>query len=163
MADYNIYIHDVSSNSNGLSSKTTPFSNQSEEENPASAFSSKVTGAFNKSQQFASSGFSGEIQQGIAILAKAVPWVAIVVAAIKITDKILTTSADLTASANGDYRFQMAYNNVKTIIGNVINPISMGKRMIERDIAFTNHNIETQQKNLLTGNIIINNLSDRGV
>ena len=35
--------------------------------------------------------------------------------------------------------------------------------MIERDIAFTNHNIETQQKNLLTGNIIINNLSDRGV
>jgi len=162
MADYNIYIHDTSSRGNGLSSKTTPFANQGEGESPVEAFSGNVVSAFNKGQQFASGGFGNMIQQGVATLSKVVPWVAIAVAAWKITDKVLTTIGDTQATYFGETQFKMGWNNVKTIMSNVINPLGYTKNLIFQNLENRKQNFQTQATNMLVGNSLINT-TNRGV
>ena len=160
MADYNIYLHNVGGDSSGLSNKTTPFANQSE--SPVESFSGNTKNFINQAQQFSNNGFSNIVQQGVAALSKVVPWVAVVVLAAKITDKVLTTIGDTQATYFGETQFKMGWNNVKTIMSNVINPFGYAKSIIQQNLENRKQNFQTQATNMLVGNSLINT-TNRGI
>lgn len=133
MADYHIYLH--SNEKQSLASHTQP-----KEEVMDGAFSSNLKSAFGQAQTFATSGFSSYIQTGVAALSKAIPFVAAVVVAAKITDKVLTTGFGHLESYTGHYEYAMGYNNFKTNMNMAINPIGTLIRQTHIDKQNEMHN-----------------------
>lgn len=123
MSDYHIYLH--SNEGNSLASNTQP---KNVEESMGGVFSAKA--AFMGAKQFMSSGFSGVINTGVSALTKALPIVALGVIAVRETDKILTTGFHHLESYMGNYQYSMEYNNFKTIVGSIINPVGYLKKSL---------------------------------
>lgn len=114
MADYHIYLH--SNEGNSLQSNLQP-----KDRSMGGAFS--VKSAYNAVNKFVSSGFSSVINTGVAALSKAIPIVAGVMIAGKIADNILETGFHHLESYTGNYQYSMEYNNFKTVVGMIINPM----------------------------------------
>lgn len=114
--DFHIYLH--SNEGTSLQSNVQP---KDSKESMGGAFSVKA--AYNKINQFASSGFSGIINTGVAALSKALPIVAVGVIAAKVVDNVLETGFHHLESYAGNYKYSMEYNNFKTVAGMIINPI----------------------------------------
>jgi len=123
MADYHIYLH-----SNEGSSLQNNLQPKDSKDSMGGAFS--VKGAYNKISQFASGGFSGTINTGVASLSKAIPIVAAAVVMVKIADSVLETGFKHLESYTGNYQYSMEYNNFKTAVGNVVNPIGFFKKTL---------------------------------
>ena len=138
---YHIYLH--SNEGNSLASNTQP---KSAEESMGGAFS--VKSAFKGAQQFASSGFSSTINTGVSALSKAVPAVAVAVIAAKVIDSVLETGFKHLQSYTGNYQYSMGYNNFKTVVGYIINPVSLLKKSME--LHFEQQKFNDKQKEYRT-------------
>jgi len=141
MADYHIYLH--SNEGSSLASNTQP---KDSSETLGGAFS--VKGAIGDMQKFASSGFNSAINTGVAALGKAVPIVAGAVVAAKIADSVLTTGFKHLESYAGNYQYSMEYNNFKTNIGYLMNPIKLLKKQIQ--IHFETQKFNNKQREYRT-------------
>lgn len=121
--DYHIYLH---SDSNGGSRSTSgghtkPFSVQKDE-----SFGSMIQPA----KQVMSNVANGNVvNTGVSALAKVAPWVAVVVAAVKIADKVVSTGFAHQEEYTGDYTNNVALNNFKTQISNAMNPIGWARKL----------------------------------
>lgn len=146
MPDYNIYIRDLTGGS-GSASPTSPA--KSEEEPSGAEIFLKGASAV---KSFASSGASNFINSGVASVSKVIPAIAIAVAALKTTDKILTTGFSHLEDYTGNYQYAMAYNNIKTGLGNFINPVGYLLNEAHRQAQFDKQNKRIQQERTLIGN-----------
>lgn len=140
--DYHIYLH--SNEESSLSSNTKP-----KEETMGGAFSAKS--AYNATKTFMNGGFSSAIQSGTAALSKVLPVVAVGVIAVRETDKILSTGFQHLENYTGTYQYSMEYNNFKTIIGNVINPIGYIKKSLHLQFEQNKFNERQREYRTLMG------------
>lgn len=151
MADYNIYIHSNSgSGGNGTSSQTTPFANRPAGEGD-SIFEAATQG-IHQTEQFATSGFNGLARTGVAMLSKAAPQVALAVAVIGITNKVLTLGSSYVETYTGFYEFATEYNNFKTVVSNILNPVGVFLKEAHRSYQFRLQNEKIEQTRTLVGN-----------
>ena len=166
MADYNIYIHANGSGGGGnATSKTTPWSNQEGSGGGGGDESSVFQTAQNvlsKGEGFATSGFSGVVNQGISKLSKAYPWVGLVVAAGVVVDKVLTTGFQHVETYTGDYRYACGYNDLKAVVNAGLNPVGAYLNHEHRRKEFNKQNKKIEQEQTLVGNSMFNT-SKRGV
>lgn len=158
MPDYNIFIH-ATGTSNSFS-KIKPWGNQ--EEDSADAPFTVAKSVTKNAGQFISSGFTQYAETGVSSLARIAPAVAIAVAAVKVTDKILTTGFSHLETYTGHYEYSMNFNNFKTAIGNFLNPIGTMMKYVRRQNQFDLQNKRVEQERTLVGNSILN-LSVKGV
>lgn len=121
MSDYHIYLH--SNEENSMASNTQP-----KEETMGGVF--KPMTVLNKANQFATSGFSSVVNSGVATLTKVLPAVAVGIFALKTADKVLTTGFHHLESYAGNYKYSMEYNNFKTVMGMVMNPVSIATKSL---------------------------------
>ena len=140
--DRHIYIH--SDTSNSLASNTQP-----KEESMGGVFSAKS--AFTNVNQFMNSGFSSAINTGVAALTKALPVVAIGVVAVRETDKILSTGFEHLENYAGNYQYSMGYNNFKTVVGSIINPIGFFKKTLHLHFETKKFNDKQRENRTLMG------------
>jgi len=145
MADYHIYLH--SNTSSSIKSHTEP-----KEETMGGAFSTIQTGIA-KVQQFSNSGFQSYISTGVAALSKAIPPIALAIAVAKITDKVVSTGFGHLESYTGHYEYSLAYNNFKSGVGALINPIGTAKRLANIYLEQDKFNRRQEQVKSLVGQI----------
>lgn len=162
MADYNIYLH--STDNVGGSSPTTAWNNEGADAN--SAFTGSQTSAWTSKAQQAIGAVGNPdslISKGIGAVAKAVPWVAIAYAIIKVGTFVLDTCFDFQALHSGDYSNLRTWNNMTTIVKNSFTPFSMTisgiKAMQSSDIDNTRRRMNRE----MLGDAEINSWSNRGV
>jgi hypothetical protein len=153
--DYNIYLYSVNGEgSTGESSNTS-----------ASAFESNSASSPLQIMQKANSIISNPdslVSAGVGMLSKAVPWVAIIIAGLKIADTIVTTISDNYSSYSGDYSFSLQRANFKKAIGYAFAPFRYLSDRNSQWIEWNKHNIETRENARLAG-ISINNISGLNV
>ena len=116
MADYHIYLH--SNEGNSLASNTQP---KDAEESMGGVFVPKTF--IKDANKIANMSASGLFKTGAAELAKVYPQAALAVAAVKGTEKILSTGFEHLQSYTGNYEFSMEFNNFMTIIN--MTPVSV--------------------------------------
>lgn len=151
--DYNIYLH--ATENNVAEEQTTPQVNRTDKNIDGTSRDTSALENFTKVKDsissFASSGFEGLVEQGITMLGKAVPWVAIAYAVFKITDSVIDTTLANINEYTGHYQYAIGYNNFKAGIKNVLLPVSYAKRQIELNFQLEKQNLQIAQNRTLVG------------
>ena len=146
--DYNIYIHDKTS---GQSKPTQP----------------RTTGGTN------TKGKTQETNNGgaVSLLAKKVGSVVAgatttagkiaiaIYAAYKVADKVISVIEPFVTRETGDYRFSVAWHNVKATINNFMNPVHSGISHLRYNQEMRLYNEKQEQQRLLIGDSFINSVS----
>lgn len=157
MPDYNIYLradlktgensptkpNQIKDKKNKVSPKKVAGMVSSFIQNPDSAIGftlSKAAGTISKA--------AGTGAAGAALV--------IGVAAVKITDKVITMYNNYASSASGDYAFQIQYGNFKQTIHNVLHPFSTEVNRQYSQLEIRKQNSVNEQRLLLTGGSILN-------
>ena len=83
------------------------------------------------------------------------PWVAVIIAIAKTADKVVSTGFAHQAEYTGHYENSTAYNNFKTIMGNVMNPVGFAKNLVHRNFQINKQNKEIAEQNKLLGGSVI--------
>lgn len=161
MADYNIYIHSASDESGTSGTPTTAWS----KDNEGSSSKSNTSGWTNKATQ--AIGFvqnpDALISKGVGAIAKAVPWVAVAYAAVKLGTKAADTYYNFEVLNTGSYTGQMAWNNVKIAFRAGLTPFSTTMQYIYSSQQMRIENQKRQLNRELLGDSEINSYSNRGV
>lgn len=116
MADYHIYLH--SNEGNSLANNTQP---KDAEESMGGVFVPKTF--IKDANKIANMSAGGLFKTGAAELVKVHPQAALAVAAVKGTEKVLSTGFEHLQSYTGNYEFSMEFNNFMTIIN--MTPVSV--------------------------------------
>ncbi len=143
--DYHIYLH--SEEQSTLASNTQP-----KDDALGGAF--KPTNFMKDIKQFGKSGFSSFINTGVSNLSKALPIVGTVVAAGAVTNKVLTVGFEHLSNYTGHYEYSMGFNNFKTTISHVINPIGYVKQLVHRQFEINKQNQEIELQSQLLGETV---------
>lgn len=148
--DYHIYLHGNSSGSNGGGNQTKPFSAKDETSNETIKSIAKQNFGYTKSIAT-----GGATNLGVAALSKVAPWIAAVVIAAKITDKVLTVGFAHQEEYTGNYKNNVMYNNFKSQFSALTNPIKTAFVVIHQQYQFEKQNKAITQQNRLIGNSIL--------
>ena len=157
--DYHIYIH--STEKQEQQSKTSPWKTTTNDafknSSSISAFSSKVasTGSFEMASSVGAA-FKG-------FVAKASPWIAAIIAAIKITDKVMGEVVQFKTIIGGDYSEQIAYNNFHATINAFTHPITTQYNYYKQKYRNINLDQTSKLTNQLHGDDYINSFNGLGV
>ena len=153
--DYNIWIHGNMVSNPGVKN-TTPFeSRQGAEDGESESLAPFVANAIKTGENIATQGFKSVASKGVAALTKAIPWVAVAVVAGTIIDKVVGTGFNHLEDYTGDYRYSMTYDNAKTWIGNVLNPVGAALKVAHFDKQAEKERRRIAEENKLIGNSII--------
>ena len=143
--DYNIYIHDKTSGQSkptqarvGGGTKTTPKESASQ--------SQSSDGKLSAASQLFKVGKAGKTA-------------AIIYAVYKITDKVVSTIEPFVTRETGDYRFNVAYNNYKSALGVVLNPVGSVTSYLSYQQEMRLFNQKQEQSRMLIGESSINSSS----
>ncbi len=144
--DYNIYIHNKSSNgNNGIAKKFKPTRNmsgsQENESDDTGIFASVLSKATNI-ENF------NVAEEGIKVASRFVPAIAIVYAAAKITDSIVSKGYELYSTYTGDDIGAINWQNFKTNLSNAFKPFLS----IKTTPMIRNKNILAEETRVLSGN-----------
>ena len=154
MADYNIYIHDLSSGSSGQN--PTQAWQPGESATPTQAWNPKpsesgsglnVSTVGNALSKFKSMGAAGKF--GAVVLAA--------YAVVKTCQKIVDTVEPFVTRETGDYRFNVAWNNSKACINAVTHPLQSAINYAKYQQEARLYNEKQEQSRLLIGESITNN------
>lgn len=90
------------------------------------------------------------------------PWMAAVIAAAVVVNKVITTANDFASAESGDYRAKMEYDNFKTRFGLSMSPMTIisGLKQ-EQNTALANKTIAQQR--VLMGEADVNGQTRKGV
>ena len=165
--DYNIYIHSIGdANVNG--SFTMPWSNQERNNSPTSAWKKpeEISSAITNPLQTA----TGLVNQGMNVLAKALPEVAIayvvvkgVEKAIQLADTCISTALPFYEAETGDFIKSRQYNDFKNAIGMIKNPFGTALNIAREHQTIRIENQRRAMKRELLGDSIVNTYTNRGV
>lgn len=154
MADYHIYIH---GDGNGtLNDKFVPEATKQEggESTPSNVFESAVK----KGVGFVKSG--GNVISPVAEkVGQAFPIVALIIAAVKVTDHLIATGTELVGEYYGRYEFAIGYNNIKVGLSTLTNPLSIPTTIAKRQLEIRKNNIRIEEENKLIGNSTFKNIT----
>lgn len=152
MADYNIYIHDLSGQNSFISPVKAWQANESSQTKAwvsESASAQDNVGSPNVTT-------SAAAFKGIGALAKSHPVVMAAIVAVTLADKVTSVWSTLEARKSGDYSFSTFYNNAKATLGVILNPIgsqiSYDKAKMENRL----YNQAQEQKRFLIGEGLTN-------
>lgn len=154
MADYNIFIR--TDNSNEQKFQTSPW--KEEKQQQTSPWKINVQQAMNTAQNPDSL-----ISQGISMIQRAVPAIAIAYAAIKLTDYVITAVDSFFVSPYGDQRFNTNYNNFKVGVRTVLNPFGSTINALKQNQNMKIENQKREQHLELMGDTEINRMHHYGV
>ena len=140
--DYNIYIHDRTS----------------EQRKPTQPRVSGSTNTSASKQASTSDSSSKEVATGAGI-AKFGKAAIVAYAAFKVAEKVHDTILPFVTRETGDYRYSVAYNNVRQTISNIINPVGylLRRETFRQEMRITNYRQE--QERLLVGDAYVNSIS----
>ena len=130
----------------------TPFSNVDDDGDPLAPFRQRSQAK----RDWADSKREQE-ETGVAALAKISPYVAIAIAAVKVSSSVAGVVSSVLSDYAGDYRFSVAFNNWKSTISNVFNPIGLAVNYTKRVFDFKKNEQSLQQQRTLIGRTAINN------
>ena len=139
--DYHIYIHSDSPSSNGGGSQTKPFSSEKQ-----TAFKPKSSMSFEDENDI--------IDEGASALSKVSGALALATAIYKTADKVLSTGFAHLREYTGHYEYEMNFNNFKTALNHVFNPVGYIKQTIYRDFQFRKENQRIEQEAQIIGKTI---------
>lgn len=143
--DYHIYLH--SNEGSSLTSNTQP-----KEDAMGGVF--RPTSVIRDIQRYSQqANISSLVKTGAAELSKAVPYVALGVAAAKGVEKVLSTGFEHLASYTGNYQYSMEFNNFMTIIK--MTPVSLIYRNIKINFQTKKFNDKQQAFRELMGESFI--------
>ena len=174
MADYNIYIHAISSG-NGAS-------------NPTASWSSREDGGFfnqTMSQDAKTAGIGGGagtyfafqtakmaaiaqnpdslISGAFTSIAKAFPIVAAAIAVVKSVEAITDTAIEMTTSETGNHEMSVAWSNFKNGARLLFHPASSALEAFRTERQWQRQNQKLTQQRDLLGDSVINSYTGRGV
>ena len=164
MPDYNIYIHSSISASSGdatkpwsssRSSSTNPWNSDDSFSSNAIKNVSKVSGVMMNPD--------GLISQGVGMLIKAVPWIAIAMVVAKIIDRVVSTSTSYNSLETGDYKDTVNWNNFKSTTSWIFRPFSTAWNEIQAQNKYRIDDYRKNQQRALLGDSVINSFYNRGV
>lgn len=160
MADYNIYIHDLSSGAS-QESQTTPWK-VGAENNQTKAWATSAEGesGVGNGSGFSLSSLLAVFKGGSA--ASSVPAVAGVIAAYGIATRFIDTTLPFITRETGDYRFAIQYQNFKAAIHTIWNPVSATISYLTFMQESRLFNKKQEQGRLLVGESYNNFLNKRG-
>ena len=147
--DYNIYIHNSSSGS------VFKSSDQKEGEGEDSAFS-KFKNVYGGIKSFVRSG-GNVVNPALQSVAKAIPWVAIVVEGLKTIDRCISAVGDFQENYEGNLTFSMGYQNFKTGLSWATSPISNLKAVFFQQAEYRKQTQENARKATLIGSSTLKN------
>lgn len=157
--DYNIYIHgDVSGTGE---SQTTPWK-PSETTESGGFQSSKLAGKIIKGINVAQNP-DGLVSSSLEKGAKALPWVAVAFAVLKLTDNAISNGISFYTTETGDYRFSTQYNNFKSGLRSCLLPVSATINYVRQAQQIKIDNQRKSASRELLGDDIINGGSFYGV
>ena len=159
--DYNIYLHSTTP-IDEASDKTKPIVNRVEDTNiDGTTRDGSILDTFTKVKNnvssFASSGFTGLLNQGISALGQVLPIVGVVYAVGKTIDNLVDTAVNSIAEYSGDYSFSIPFNNFKTGINNVMQPVSLAKNLLLTQLNIERQNRQIAQNRTLVGSATLRN------
>ena len=163
MPDYNIYIHSAISSSSGEATK--PWTSKSSSLfpwNSEDSVSSNITKTMSKASGVMMNPDS-LISQGVSMIAKAIPWVAIVLIGAKIVDKVVSTSINYNVLETGNYRDSVSWNNFKANLNWLFKPFSTTWNEIQTQNQYRVNNYRQTLQRQLLGDSVINSYTNRGV
>lgn len=149
MADYNIYIHDISGGNSGFSIQTQAWQGNESGQTKAWMPSIQQTEEGGGKASFSAPSFSA--MRGISQFAKAHPVVAAAVVVVTVATKVLNQIEPFVTKDTGDYRFSTAWGNMKSAVGMVMNPIGTAMNQWRTHIDNANYNKKQEQERLLIG------------
>ena len=155
--DYNIYIHDKTGGSQkptkprqqGESKPTSPKVSES-----SSGQGGSGLGVFKKVKEFIKDDSAGG-GYGTALAI----YITALKVAYKITTRVLDTVEPLVVRETGDYRWAVAYENIKTGIGMVTSPLRTGFNLLTNNRGLQLANKKQEQERLLLGDSVVNTVS----
>lgn len=143
--DYNIYIHDkTSGQSKPTQARVSGGTNTTPKESASQSQSSD--GKLSAASQLFKVGKAGKTA-------------AIIYAVYKITDKVVSTIEPFVTRETGDYRFNVAYNNYKSALGVVLNPVGSVTSYLSYQQEMRLFNQKQEQSRMLIGESSINSSS----
>lgn len=146
--DFNIYIKGGTGNAE-ISNKFVPEKVKKEKFNLATSFD-KFKNTIN---QF-SNGIKTVANFGDSVITKAaqnVPVVALIVQAVKLVDKLITTTIDTASSQTGYWQYSTGWNNLKNAVGYVLNPGAIVKNWATYQLQNRKANIQSEEQSKLLG------------
>lgn len=143
--DYHIYIHGDSSRSQNENVK--PFSQRKD-----SAFATSQNDNTDSTDEIE----NAAINTGASSLAKVASWTAVLVAAAKVTDKVLTVGFAHLREYTGHYEYEMGLNNFHTAINHAFHPINYAKQILHRNSQYRLENQRIAEDSKLIGETIYN-------
>lgn len=144
--DYNIYIHNKSSNgNNGIAKKFKPSSSMSGSQDNESDETGIFASVLSKATNFENLNVA---EEGIKVASKFIPAIAIVYAAAKITDSIITKGYELYSAYTGDDIGAINWQNLKTNFSNMFKPFLS----VQTTPIIRNKNILAEETRVLSGN-----------
>lgn len=164
MPDYNIYLH-AAVTTGSRSSPTTPWSQKEGGGSPQTTSENASNGggiSFSRAASFAQNPDS-VVSASFGALAKALPWVAAAVAAVKIGSTIADNVFEFNEIESGDYRNGNLYREYKTLISMCFRPVStvIEHLKLEKQIKRDTERAKLTQD--LLGGSIVNSYTRRGV
>lgn len=166
MADYNIYIHSVTTESSN--NKTTPWGTKSD----GGSGDFKTTPSDNKEGQVANiiktvaraaQNPDSLAQNGISAFAKSIPYVAVAMAICKAIDTIANEATYFVSTETGIYAGAVRLENIKTGMGNLTKPFSAIMTHIKEDRKIIRQNEKLEAQRSLFGDSYINSITGKGV
>lgn len=147
--DYNIYIHDKTTSQKPTQPRQSGGNNTTPKTSSSDDSTTKI-GAFQKIKNyFSNSGItSNDVALGVYIAALKITY--------KVTTKILDTIEPFITRETGDYRFNVAYSNIKNGIGLITNPVNAIVSVSNNIHAVDVNNRKKEQERLLIGDSIVN-------
>lgn len=170
MADYNIYVHAIGTGTASQYNPTTSWSAREGGES-LSPTSSQTSGGASGSAAFGTiiraAGYASNpdsiISRAFSSLAKAFPIVAAAFAVVQLADGIITTATEFAEIETGDYRFGVKYQNFKTGVHIIFNPVSSTIQSFKTQAQWQRENYKLRAQRELLGDSVINSYTNRGV
>lgn len=165
MADYNIYIHSITSGGNSSGNQTVPWGSRQDEGggSPTTPNGSKETGSFlSKVLGFAQNPDS-LASAGTSAFTKGIPYVAIAMAVVKISEAVVNEYEYWISNEAGEYRGAAIWEDFKTGVNSVLHPFSSTYNHYKavRQLSRTNQKMQMQRD--LFGDSVINSIAARGI
>ena len=159
MADYNIYIHDMSGG--GESSSPTKAWMPGEGNQTTKAWQSKAAQVATNGENAGSWTPAIAAIKGVGSAAKSHPVIAAAIITFAIASKIVDTIEPFVTAETGDYRFNTAWNNIKSSLGIIINPFGTAYNGMREQQNIMLNNKKAEQSRLLIGESFTNDIKRR--
>lgn len=165
--DYNIYLHSIEQAS-AFGAFTKPWSNEQQASSPTSAWKQDQDSSASTPDILDS--IESIARQGLNVLAKSVPEIAIglaIVTSVKTAASMIDTGIETCLpyyeASQGDYMLGIQYHNIKTALNSLTHPTSAINDFLLNQLRTIKNNERKAMQRELLGDSLVNTYTNRGV